>query len=489
MNGAEFLIPGLRWDLRRGFDPERTLIDRALELGVGGFILFGGSVAEAAALITELRSRSRVPLLIGADLERGAGQQFAGATGLPPLAAIGSLDDDGAVRRAAALTAREARAIGVDWGYAPVCDLDLLPENPIIGTRAFGAQPSRVAALASAWIQSCQDERVLACAKHFPGHGRTTGDSHMTLPVVDAPSTVLRESDLVPFRAAVEAGVASIMTAHVAFPALDPSGKPATLSQRILHGILRGEIRFDGLIVSDALIMEGALVGQGEAEAAIRALEAGCDLLLYPSELDVVARAIADAVEEGRLDQEQLRMSMARRERWAQWAHSGGALARPLATPDADRQWAAELADAVVHVARGGRVSIASPVEIIIIDDDVGGPYPPPSREPFLDTMRAAGANAREVESAGGDSRLPVLIALFGDIRSWKDRPGYSAASREAVSRACAVARARRREPIVVQFGHPRLVDEIPGASTVVCAWGGERPMQEAAARRILAGM
>src|SRR5690242_2053218 len=208
---AQLLLPAIRWDPERGFDAAREGIQQALALGVGGFILFGGEQDAVRALTKELRQRSRVPLLIAADLERGAGQQFAGATGLPPLAAIASLGDIDAIRRAARLTAREARTMGVNWAYAPVVDLDLLPENPIIGSRSLGADPRRVASLGAAWIEACQSEGVLACAKHFPGHGRTHVDSHIALPVVDATKQELFESDLVPFEAAIRAGVASIM--------------------------------------------------------------------------------------------------------------------------------------------------------------------------------------------------------------------------------------------------------------------------------------
>src|SRR5918911_3700659 len=249
MSVANLLLPAIRWNPDRGYDGERRAIDQALELGVGGFILFGGEQEAVRQLTRELRQRSRVPLLIGADLERGAGQQFAGATGLPPLAAIASLNDPDAIRRAARLTAREARTMGVSWDYAPVCDLDIVPENPIVGTRALGADPRRVAALAVEWISACQSEGVLACAKHFPGHGRTRGDSHIELPVVDASKRELMDTDLVPFKAAIDAGVASIMTAHVAYPALDPSGAPATLSREVLRWFLRQTLRFDGLIV------------------------------------------------------------------------------------------------------------------------------------------------------------------------------------------------------------------------------------------------
>src|SRR3954466_8046344 len=283
---AELFYPAIRWDATTGYETERPAIDAALKLGVGGFILFGGPSEHVATLTEDLHSKSRVPLLIGADLERGAGQQFAGETALPPLAAIASLQDLQAIRRAAAVTAREARALGINWIYAPDCDLDIEPNNPIIGTRSFGADPDRVGEYAAAWIDACQAEGVLACAKHFPGHGRTTVDSHKELPRVEESGDTLRETDLVPFRRAIERGVASVMTAHVAFPAFDASGAPATLSRPILTDLLRKEMDFTGLVVTDALIMEGVL-GGGEPEAVVNALRAGCDCLLYPT--DVVA--------------------------------------------------------------------------------------------------------------------------------------------------------------------------------------------------------
>jgi beta-glucosidase len=473
---AQLLLPALRWDPSRGFDGERPTIERALALGCGGFILFGGEQDAVRALTKELRLRSRVPLLIGADLERGAGQQFAGATGLPPLAAIASLDDVDAIRRAARLTAREARTMGVNWDYAPVCDLDIVPQNPIIGTRSLGGDPRRVAMLAAEWITACQSEGVLACAKHFPGHGRTAADSHAELPVVAASKQELQETDLVPFRAAIEAGVASIMTAHVAYPALDASGAPATLSREILRWFLRSTLKFDGLIVTDALIMEGVLAGQGEAEAAVRALDAGCDLILYPQDLEAVARRLREAAARQELDPERLAHSRRRRLKWAQWASPPNDYRRPSAT---DVLWGAQLADRVVRLVRGERARIGAALQVLVVDDDLGGPYPPPSREPFLAALAASGLPARQVEAVARAPGESTIVALFGDIRSWKGRPGYSAAARQAVARACAA------DPgaVVVQFGHPRLAVEIPEPRTVVTAWGGEAVMQQAAAR------
>jgi beta-glucosidase-like glycosyl hydrolase len=476
---AQLLLPALRWDTSAGWETERPLIEKGLQLGVGGFILFGGVEDAVRSLTKELRQRSRVPLLIGADLERGAGQQIAGATGLPPLAAIASLGDTDALRRAARLTAREARTMGVTWDFAPVCDLDIEPANPIIGTRSLGSNPRLVAKLASEWVDACQAEGVLACAKHFPGHGRTTVDSHMKTPVVNASRQDLFDNDLLPFRAAIEAGVASIMTAHVAFPALDPSGMPATLSREILRWLLRQQMKFEGLIVTDAFIMEGVLEGRTEGEAAIRALDAGCDVLIYPKDLVAVAHALEKGLETGALDRERIQHSLRRRQKWAQWASPPNEYRRASAT---DVQWGSHIADRVVHVVRGSPPRATSPIEVIVVDDDLGGPYPPPSRDPFLQTLSLGGAEVKRVQKPSGDGRASVVVALFGDIRGWKGRPGYSRPAKKAVEKAVDKA----PDAVVVQFSHPRLAAELTNPKHVVSAWGGESVMQQAAARWLL---
>ena len=472
---AQLLLPAIRWDATHGYDGERAGIERALAAGVGGFILFGGPAPDALALTTELRRRSAVPLLIAADLERGAGQQFDGATGLPPLAAIASLGDPGLVREAARLTARESRRLGVNWDLAPVCDVDLEPANPIIGTRAFGADVAKVSDYAAEWIDGCQSLGVLACAKHFPGHGRTSVDSHAALPVVGVSSQAL-EIDLAPFRAAIDAGVGAVMTAHVAYPSLDPSGTPATLSSPIVRTLLRERLRFDGLVVTDALIMQGVLEGRDEADACVAALAAGCDLLCYPTAIPATVRAIERASASGLLDPEELRRSLHRRQRRAEWAAAPDPL--PVGDP-ADVAWGHALALRTVHVVRGRVAALSRMIELVIVDDDLGGPYPAPSRAPFAEALRAAGIDLRVVDAPSSDGRRSTLVALFGDIRSWKGRPGYSAASRSAVDRACSAA----RDAVVIQFSHPRLAAEIPGTAPIVSAWGGERTMQRAAAR------
>jgi beta-glucosidase len=478
---AQLLIPAIRWDSQHGFDREKPAIDAALALGVGGFIIFGGEQDAVRLLTRDLRNRSRVPLLMGADMERGAGQQFAGATGLPPLGAIASLGDVDAVRKAARLTAREARTLGVNWDYAPVCDLDVVPENPIVGTRAFGGDAKAVAVCAAEWITACQGEGVIACAKHFPGHGRTTVDSHAALPVVHASKKELLESDLVPFRAAIEAGVASIMTAHVAYPALDESGAPATLSREILRWFLRESLKFDGLVVTDALIMEGFRQQGGEAEAATRALDAGCDLLLYPEDLPGVAKRLGEALDRMELDRERIGRSYRRRLKWAQWSAPPNDYRRPSLT---DVAWGAQLADRVMHQVRGRTSRIGSVAHLVVIDDDLGGPFPAPSREPILRALAAAGTQVRSVDLPRAADAASTVVLVFGDVRSWKGRAGYSAETRAAVARAVEAA----PEATVIHFSHPRLAAEMPEARNLVCAWGGEAAMQQAAARWLLRG-
>src|SRR5262245_28370081 len=476
-NIAELIAPAVRWNAAaKRYDCEGGTLDEALDVGVGAFCFFGGNVDAARALIVDLTVRSRVPLLIAADLERGAGQQFAGATGLPPLAALASLNDDDAMRRAGRLTAREARSIGVTWAFAPVCDLDVEPNNPIVGTRSLGDNAERVGDLAAAWIEGCQEQRVVACAKHFPGHGRTTTDSHEMLPTVDASRETLLDSDLVPFRAAIKANVGSVMSAHVAYPSLDPDGGPATLSRRILVNLLRREMGYEGLVVSDALIMEGVRVAEGEIDGALRALNSGCDILLYPQSFGRLARALEAALADGRIAAERVRQAVDRRRRWAEWTSTRSA----SGPDDSEIDWAREVNRRVIHVVRGKRPTLSPRIELTIVDDDLGGPYPPPSRDPLATALREAGFEILQ-EAARPTRGIPLVIALFGDVRAWKGRPGYSDRAKAAVQEAVAAARKSRRTSVVIQFSHPRLA-AVLDAPNIVCAWGGESTMQRAVA-------
>lgn len=481
MTLASLLVPALRWNSEHGFAHLRRTIDAALDAGVGGFLLYGGPRTAAAELAHELHARSTVPLLIAADAERGAGQQFDGCVALPPLGALGFLDDAAGMRRAGQVTARDLKRTGFNWALAPVCDLDLAPGNAIIGTRSAGGDPDRVGALVAEWIDGCQSEGVMACAKHFPGHGRADADSHDTLPSVSIGATWLERDELAPFRAALDAGVASVMTAHVAFPALDPTRSPATLSEPILTQLLRGAMEFDGLIVSDALDMRGILVAGTEEEVAVRAIEAGCDALLAPSDAAGLARALDRAVRRGELGERRAHDAVERRGRWAAWA-------RPAAgrEPSLDDEiWSRHIADAAVHVVRGAIPRVGYAVELVQVDDDAAGPWPVPSRAHFAEALAALEVEVNVMELRSVGTRVPVLIAVFADSVAGRAEAGLSRASLTRIDRAVATAHDQKRESVVVLFSHPRCAAQLAGAPNVLCAWGGEKPMQAAAARVI----
>lgn len=456
-------MPALRASAAGNFDHEAGRITEALGLGVGGFIIFGGAPDAVTRLTAELVERAGRPLLIGSDLERGAGQQFAGLTEFPPPGALAALDDLGAVAAAASVTAREARALGINWVFAPDADLDVLPENPIVQTRAFGADPAKVSACVAAWVEACQAAGALASAKHYPGHGRTATDSHAGLPVVSASADTLAAADGAPFRAAIAAGVASIMTAHVTYPALDPSGVPATRSPVIL-GALRRELGFRGLIVTDALIMEGATAGRSEAEGVVDTIAAGVDILLYPNELATVVAALDAAALNGRISPERAADAL---------DHYARALAlteEPLPPPPAAPmgESSAAIADRLVERAAAGMPPLKAPIELIVVDDDLGGPYAP---SPSDWTARAlAGAG---VPLGRGGSRI---VLVFAEPRAWKGRAGFGEAARQALSGAGAA-------DLIVLFGHPRLAAELPAGGPVLIAWHRQRLMQDAVAR------
>lgn len=476
-SAGRLLVPALRWRPGTGYAHEAPAIDRALAAGVGGFLVFGGSAHAVRELTAELRRRSRVRLLIGADLERGAGQQFDGATPLPPLAALGAVDDVQATRSAAALTAREALALGVDWILAPVADVDLEAANPIVGTRAFGAEPARVAKHVAAWTEACRAAGALTCAKHFPGHGRTTADSHAELPRVSAARREL-EADLVPFRAAIGAGVDAVMTAHVVYDALDAE-RPATLSARVVGDVLRGELGFTGLVATDALNMAGVTQSAGgEAAAAIAAVEAGCDALLYPDDPESVLAALQSAVgrriTEARVSDALARIDAATA-RAASRRHAALVVGRVQ-----DRDWARKLGTRAIAEVRGA-LDLSDSFDVLTIDDDVGGPHAVPTRTVLLERLRHAGIDARAIDSPSRGGRA-LAIALYSDPRAWKQRAGLSTGALRFVESALASCPTAS----VLLFGHPRLAYEL-SAGCVVAAWGGEPIMQEALADWIAA--
>jgi beta-N-acetylhexosaminidase len=291
---------------------------------VGGFIIAGhirdGNVIpaqpfELAAFVNHMQRVSKLPLLVASDFERGASMRVAETARFPYMMAFGAAHDLSATRELGAATAREARAMGVNWVFAPDADVNNNPDNPIINTRSFGEDPQAVAQNVGAFIDgahSAAADYVLVTAKHFPGHGDTAEDSHMQLAQLNQTKERIESLELVPFRAAIEHGVDSVMTAHMSVPAFEPAAIPATVSSHILTGLLRDELGFKGLIVTDALEMQGISSLYTQGEAAVRAIEAGADVLLMPTDPGACIRAIEAAVKSRRLSTARINASAAR---------------------------------------------------------------------------------------------------------------------------------------------------------------------------------
>jgi beta-glucosidase-like glycosyl hydrolase len=484
---AQLLVPRVSWDASGGFAGAMPGIDAALEAGVGGFVFTGGEQDAVRPLAKLLQQRSRQPLLLGAALERGAGQRFAGATGLPPVAAIAALDDLEALRRAARLTAREARTMGINWNLAPSADLDAHDDNPVVGTSAMARAPQDAARRVTAWIEACQGEGVLACVKHFPGLGRLRHDPQDAAagPArVDATAELLKEQDLVPFRAAIAAGVASLMAAPVAYPALDPSGAPAARSREVLQWFLRQQLRFDNLIVSDALSAAGLRDGLSEPEAAVEALRAGCDVLLAPTDVGATLDALVAATASGVLDPDRIRQSVRRRLKWAQWASPPNEWRRPSG---ADTAWGALLADRVLRTEHGPLPPLGAVTEVVVVDDDGDGASVP--RTVLADALRLAGVDARLAEGPTAASGGPLVVALFADDQPGKGRTALLPATEARLAALVSEAARAGRGTIVVGLGDPRraaaAVGRLEAPVPTLIAWSGDRVMQQAAARHL----
>lgn len=471
--------------------------------GWGGYIVFRGE-PQLAPTLEKLQSAAPHPLLIAADIETGAGQQLWGATLLPPLMALGAIGSERDAYEAGKITAIEARAQGVNWAFAPVADVNVNPDNPIINIRSFGGDPESVGRLAAAWIRGAQDHGLLATAKHFPGHGDTAIDSHSTLPTLTTDRARLDRVELAPFRACIEAGVGAMMTAHIAVPALDPSGVPATLSRAIMTDLLRTEMGFAGLVVTDALIMGGITQGYDEAMAVAKALEAGCDVLLMPRDPVRAKRAILEAVERELVSDARLleafdRLETARRRLGL---HDG----RPsTVAPDgaAHRDRSRQLGERALTLVRGeGLLPLPEGTFAVIVnDDDTSAVIHAPGSEidmrhltaPLeaeLDRRGIAWRRAwpgmptaeREAILERARAAKAVAIGLFALVKAWKDRSDLS----DEMAQLVRTLAAGPAPAMAISFNSPYLIRQFPEIPGYACAYGPFEELQRSAVRALV---
>ncbi len=513
---GQMLMPRVPGD----FSPEGSAgyelaVQRIDEQQVGGFIVSAGTPMDVAAKLNVLQRSPRIPLLVAADLERGAGFRMRGATFLPggtdlggatefpSLMALGAAGDRFLAYETGRVTAEEARAVGIHVSFAPVLDVNNNPDNPIINTRSFGEDPLLVSALGSCLVRGIQDYGAVATGKHFPGHGNTNTDSHLSLPVIPLTIDQLEETELVPFREVVAVGMGAVMTAHVSIPELTGDlGVPATLSSAVLTGLLRSDIGFDGLVFTDAMDMEAIGRSFTREEAAARAVEAGADVLLMPPDLDAAIRGVMTAVLSGRIPEERIDESVGRilalkaelglhRER----AVDLEGVLRRVGIPE-HLEIAQEVADRSLTLLRNERGLL--PLAGTRTADVISVTY---RRTTDLLAGRAFNARLREtyprlrtatVEPDTGTDEYErllerargmdlVVVSLHITAVS---SAGTVAAPPELVEFLQTLS-ASGRPHVVISFGNPYLLSDFPDVQAYLLAWSGAEVSQRAAARAL----
>jgi beta-N-acetylhexosaminidase len=476
----------------------KRLMDEVQRLKVGCVVVFESEVDSVPRVLNDLQAAAPVPLVVAADLERSLAFRIRrGVVALPHAMAIGATRSEEAARFAGEVTAREARAVGIHWAFAPVADVNSNPSNPIVNIRSFGEDPEMVARLSAAFVRGARQGGVLTTAKHFPGHGDTAIDSHLGLATLSVDRERLRTVELAPFRRDVEAGVDAVMLGHIAVPALDPTGAPASLSAP-MGRLLREEMGFKGLVVTDALEMQGAR-GSWTGEAAVKAVLAGADIILLPPDPEVAIQAIVRGVEEGQITPERLDASVLRileakerlgldKERMVDPSAVGKSVGRPE-----DMERALEIARESITVVRneGGVLPLHAEARLRILhlvlssdlhNDGIQG-WPEEelaARRIPTDTVslgpEVSEETAAQIE-AEASRYTHVVASAFVRVRGGKGTVDMSA-SHARLLEALALS---GRPVILISFGSPYLLRQAPQVPVYVCAFSSAESSQRAA--------
>jgi len=482
----------------------QELADLVERFQAGGFVLFQSEPLAQVVLINDLQRRSRLPLLIGQDMEWGAGMRVEHATTFPRTMAIGASRNTNLAYGVGLVTAREARALGVHQVYAPVSDVNNNPSNPVINVRSYGEDPDLVAAMVTAHVHGLQDGGIIATAKHFPGHGDTAVDSHLDLPVLPFSRSRLDRVELVPFQAAIDRGVMSIMTGHLSLPELEPDARvPATLSAELSTRILRNELGFRGLIVTDAMNMHGVTRHFGPGEAAVRAVEAGADLILMSTDVYAARRAILNAIDEGRLSEDRIDRSVLQMLRAKEWL---GLDQNRLVEPEGARVTVQTREHVMLTevVARAGLTLLSNAHELVPFSDTltsvavviVSDGTDPATGEAFVRHLRSflpgtpittrlldrrshSDHRASALEAAAEHD--VVIIPAYVQARSGSGRLSLSPDEAAVVNEAIALP----SRSLVISFGNPYLSMEMDAPDAFLVAYSASGASQKAAAQAI----
>jgi beta-N-acetylhexosaminidase len=493
----------------------RRITSYVTEDKVGGILMSIGSPIEMAVKLNALQKLSTLPLLVGADLETGAGMRARGgyfvpngidlgsAAVFPSEMAYGAANDTTLTYTEGRVTAIEGRALGIHIDFSPVLDVNNNPANPVINTRSYGEDPHAVARLGVAFIHGLQGHGMVATAKHFPGHGDTGTNSHLALPVVNVSRARLDSVELVPFRAAIKAGVGAVMTFHGSMPALDSSGAPGTLSSNVLTGLLRNELGFNGLIVSDAMDMKGVTDIYGVTESVKRAVAAGVDVLIQPLDVRAAIDAVVDGVSEGRYSERRVSESARRilamkrkldldRDRYVDLdslrAIVGDSVNVSLAQDAADRSITVvrdSLHMLPLKLAAGARVlsiTIARRPDLAAGEafDATLGKSVTSLRREFV-TSDDPEVNYQRLESMADSADVTIVSSYVG--QSWNVT---TVSAPQAFAEWLERMVKKGHKVVVVAFGNPYLLSQIPTVPEYVIGWDSAPVSQRSAARVIM---
>src|SRR5216117_1351373 len=470
-------------------------------LQVGGIIISVGSPFDIAAKLNTLQRRSKLPLLVSADLEWGAAMRVVGATAFPMIMAAGATGNQRDAYTIGRIAAREGRAVGIHVNFAPDADVNNNPLNPIINIRSFGEDPRAVASLVRAYVRGLQDNGMLATLKHFPGHGDTDADSHLGLPTIRVDYARLDSVELVPFRAGIDAGAQVVMSAHIAFPALTGE-TPATLSAAMLTGVLRDSLKFKGLVVTDALQMGAIVAKYGAGEAAVRAFEAGSDLLLMPADPDSAIGSMLTALQTARISPARLDASV---RRVLEIKRGLGLFERRTVALDsiplivgskAFQDAADDIAQRALTLVRDTAGTVArlrrapSRMAVIAYGDELNSYV----GQRMLELLRAGGDTASFFRlwpmsgSASYDSARVVIGRAPTVIFAMNVRPiaaKGNIALPDSLARLITVTDSVK-PTVLVSLGSPYLLNQTPAVKSYLIAWSGVRSAERAAGRALL---
>ncbi|HXJ42115.1 MAG TPA: glycoside hydrolase family 3 N-terminal domain-containing protein [Bryobacteraceae bacterium] len=488
----------------------RTLVRLVQKERIGGLILINvvnGHVSmkpgprEVATFINRMQGMAKVPLIVGGDLERGASMRVDSTTVFPHAMTLTASRDPEMARIEGRITAKEARALGMQWIFFPDADVNNNPDNPIINIRSFGENPADVSAMVSAFIEGAHAAApVLVTAKHFPGHGDTAIDTHMNMATLEGNRERLEAMEWAPFRAAIRSGVDSVMSAHIAVPSIDPSGSPATLSLKLLSGVLRGEMGFGGLVVTDALEMRGIQNGFTVGEAAVRAVEAGVDVLLMPPDATAALDALVAAVKSGRLAQSRIdesakRILQAKARVGLGTAKLVDLKAIPAAVNTKTNIDAAQhISDLGVTLVRntGGTVPLANPEKtaFFVLAESARSNEGQTMAAEFKLRARGAPVELLHQDMSMGDlmaafdrasGASQFVVAAFASVSAYRGNVALAGSYPELVQKMIATG----KPVVLVAMGNPYLLRSFPQASAYMTTYSTVPPTEVSAVRAI----